>query len=316
MNLLKLKDSKKSNILVALYVDDLKNTIQLEETLYSISKQTYNVDLLVIHPTLSEDNLKSLKECLNDPKIILRTKDEEGKETKEEIIKTEKELNFSLLEENDIKNFPSLFNKGFNIANENGYEFFSIVEPNDIIGLNWYKQSVEYSIENKELSILFPIIRNTANGTFSNLMNEAPWAEGMAEESGKLDINLLTKFNCIVPLSAVFKIDGIKEYSEQKEDGLYYPFKESIKISHYYEFFMRMIYNDVKALCVPRIGYEYKTSNVQSFNQIRCKLPANIAQIPSEKGGISQDEGNFWVKLAKKEYFFDEDRNKEYTPEN
>ena len=150
---------------------------------------------------------------------------------------------------------------------------------------------------------------------FSGLLNEAPWAEGLAEEAGKADLNLLSRFNCIVPVSAMFRIGLISEYCEKKEDGKYYPFKESIKLSHYYEFMMRMIYNDVKAMCVPRIGYEFKVRGNDPFKHTYCKIPSNIGQIPIEKGGMTPKEGKFWMDLAKKEYFFDEDRKKVYEEE-
>lgn len=309
-----LKDLKNSNILVSIFIDDLSNLITLEETLYSVSKQSHNVDLLVLHSEdFSEEQLNLLKNALNNPKLILRKKNQQGL-LEEQILETDGRVNY-FLKSSSINNFPKIFNETFNIALENEYEFFSAIEPNDVVGLNWFLQANLYAIENENISIFFPIIRNTVNGIFNGLLNEAPWAEGLSEEAGKVDINLLNRFNCMVPIGTMFRVSGIKEYSEQKEDGKYYPFKESIKISHYYEFLMRMVYNDVKAMCVPRIGYEFKAKNSDVFKHIYCKIPGNISQIPIEKGGITPAEGKFWMDLAKKEYFFDEDRNKVYEEE-
>jgi len=305
-----LKDLKNSNVLVAIYIDDLSNLTTLEETFYSISKQTHPIDLLVLHPEFSEDQLNSLKEALTNPKIVLR-KQNEKREFEEEILTTDEKINY-FLSVSTAESFSKIFNDGFNIALENEYEFYSVIETNDVVGLNWYSHANIYAKENENISIFFPIIRNTVNGVFSSLINEAPWAEGMAEEAGKVDSNLLSRFNCIIPLSAIFKISILKEYSEQKHDGKYYPFKESLKISHYYEFLMRMVYNDVKAMCVPRIGYEFKVKNSETFKHTGCKIPQNLSQIPIDKGGITPAEGSFWMSLAKKEYFFDEDRNKVY----
>lgn len=306
-----LKDLKNSNIIVGLYIDDLSNLITLEETFYSISKQSRKVDLLVLHPeSFSNEQINALKDSLNNPKIILRKQNSEGI-LEEEQIETDGKINY-FLKQTSSENFSKIFNEAFNIALNNEYEFLSIIEQNDVIGLNWYEQASIYAVENENVSIFFPIIRNTVNGIFSGLLNEAPWAEGLAEEAGKVDLNLLSRFNCIVPISAIFRINSIKEYSEKKDDENYYPFKESIKISHYYEFLMRMIYNDVKAMCVPRIGYEFKVKGNDKFKHTCCKIPQNIAQMSIENGGISQLEGKFWMDLAKKEYFFDEDRNKIY----
>ena len=309
-----LKDLKNSNVLVAIYVDDLSNLTTLEETFYSISKQTHPIDLLVLCPEELTDtlnpNYQLLKTALDNPKITLRKQNEKG-ELEEEIITTDGKVNYFLLP-SASDTFSKVFNEGFNAAFENEYEFYSIIEPNDVVGLNWYTHANLYAKENENISIFVPIIRNTVNGIFNNLINEAPWAEGMAEEAGKVDSNLLSRFNCIIPLSAIFRISAIKEYSEKKEDNKLYPFKESIKISHYYEFMMRMIYNDVKTMCVPRIGYEIKARNLDSFKHTCCKIPQNLSQLPIEKGGITPIEGKFWLDLAKKEYFFDEDRNKVY----
>jgi hypothetical protein len=138
-------------------------------------------------------------------------------------------------------------------------------------------------------------------------MNEAPWAEGLAEEAGKLDLNLLSRFNCMSPLGAAFRTSMIKKYSEEIE-GVFYPFKQSFRLSHYYEFLMRMIYNDLKGMCIPRIGYEYRTKTVDTFKECFCKIPENLTSIPEEHGGITPHEAQFWLDLSKKEYFFDVER--------
>jgi len=306
-----LKDLKNSNVLVAIFIDDLSNLITLEETFYSVSKQTHNVDLLVLHSnTFSDEQINSLKSALDKPKLILRKQNAEGK-LEEQVLETDGKINYFLTPSNS-DSFPKIFNEGFNVASENEYEFFSVIEPNDVVGLNWYTQANIYAKENENVSMFFPIIRNTVNGVFNGLLNEAPWAEGLAEEAGKIDLNLLNRFNCVVPTGSMLKISALKEYSEQRQDGKFYPFKESMKISHYYEFLMRMVYNDVKAMCIPRIGYEFKVKNNNEFKHVYCKIPQNIAQIPAEQGGITPNEGKFWMETAKKEYFFDEDRNKVY----
>ena len=305
-----LKDLKNSNTLVALFVDNVNNTITLEETLYSVSKQIYSVDLLVLHPSLSDDNLKTLKECLENPKIILRKQNSEGG-FDEETIYAENKLNF-ILAETEKDNFPKLFNQTFNIAIKNDYEFISFIEPNDIVGIDLYNNANIYASENQKLAMFFPIIRNTVNGVFNNLINEATWVEGFSEEAGVIDLNLLNRFNCVIPLGTTFRVNAIKEYSEQKEDGEYYPMKESIKLSHYYEFLLRMVYNDVKGISVPRIGYEFRVKSNDAFVHTSCKIPQDISLISTENGVMSLEEGKFWLDLAKKEYFFDEDRNKVY----
>jgi len=305
-----LKESKKSNILVSIFIDSLKNKEMLQETFFSISKQTYPIDLLVMH-NLGDDDLKALVEIVENPTIIARSQ-VDGK-TEEETIKSDGTINY-VLAKTELTEFPKLFNFMFNVASNNKYEFCSIIERNDIVGLQWYRLANEFNVENPEIDMFFPIIRNTANGVFSNLMNEAPWAEGLAEEAGKIDLSLLNRFNCIIPIGAIFKIKSLEEYSEVTKDGTFLPVKESMKLSHYYEFLMRMIYNDLKGMSVQRIGYEHRIFTATEFNEYSCKIPQNLTTIPKEKGGYLPAEAQYWLDLSKKEYFFDEDRKKLYEP--
>lgn len=305
------KDLKNSNTLVALYVDEL-NINSTNEILYSISEQTLAVDLLLLYPkNFSQEIINILQSKVKTPKIVLRKSLPDNSFEENEIV-SEKNINFVMLPTSS-DTFPKIFNEAFGIALENKYEFFSIVEPNDVLSLTWYETANIYAEENKGVSMFFPLIRNNINGVFNGILNEATWVETLSEEAGKLDISLLQRFNCIVPTGAIFKVSSIEQYSERKE-GKVCPIKESFKISHYYEFLMRMVYNDVKGMSVPRIGYEFKIKTNNFFNHSSCKIPQNIVQIPEENGGISPLEGKFWMDLAKKEYFFDEDRNKIYEP--
>jgi len=146
-------------------------------------------------------------------------------------------------------------------------------------------------------------------------MNEAPWAEGLSEEAGKIDLNLLTRFNCMNPLGSVIKSSIVKEYCEEK-NGEYFLFKESLRLYHYYEFFMRMVYEDIVGYCIPRVGYEIREANQDFYNEISCKIPENLITISPDRGGISTEEAAFWNQTAKSEYFFSEDNNIEFKKSN
>jgi len=74
-----------------------------------------------------------------------------------------------------------------------------------------------------------------------------------------------------------------------------------------------MAYNDIKMMTIPRVGYDFRVNDVKEFNHSSSKVPNNITTIPAEKGGIDAQQTAFWVELAKKEYFFDEDRCKTFT---
>jgi len=311
----KMKESKNlkasnNNILVGIYLDKIKHEGQLSECIYALANQNYPVDVVVLDGGMSDREVEVLFNIAKKPTIkTVKTKEDGGIE--EQILESKSPLNINIIEVG-VCNFSKVFNEIFNIAVENDYESFSVVETQDSIGANWYSIANTYMQENSEIGIFLPMMRNFQNGSLSGLMNEACWAEGIAEEAGKFDMNLLLRYNCANPLGGVYRVDKIQEFSEEK-DGKFYPMKESFKLSHYYEFFLRMIYNDVKMMTVPRVGYDFVVLNSDEYNHSSSKVPANITTLPTEKGGLSVQEASFWMENAKKEYFFDEDRCKTFS---
>jgi len=259
---------------------------------------------------LSDKEVEILAKTAKEAEVRMVKTHQEGEEPVEEVIKAEKSVNLSVVKAS-VSSFPKVFNDIFNLALENDYEAFSIIESGDAVGANWYNIANAFMNENEEIGFFLPMVKNWQNGALSGLMNEACWAEGIAEEAGKFDMNLLLRYNCANPLGGLYRVSELEEYSEEK-DGRFLPMKESVKVSHYYEFFLRMIYNDVKMMTVPRIGYEFRVRNSQEFNHSSSKIPGNVTTIEPDKGGVSPAEMGFWMDLAKKEYFFDEDRNKSY----
>lgn len=313
-----MKESKslkasKSNILVGLYLDDKFHEGQLSECFYSLANQSHEVDVVILDGGMSDKDIEALINVSKSPSIKTMQEGEDGAVT-EKIIKSEKELNINIIK-TEKSNFSRVFNTVFNIALESGYEAFSVVEIEDSIAGGWYSIANTYMKENEDTHFFLPMVRSFRNGVLTGLMNEAAWAEGMSEEAGKFDMNLLLKFNCANPLGGLYRTSELEEYSEEK-DGRLQPMKESVKISHYYEFFLRMMYNDLKMMTIPRIGYDFRVNDVKEFKESSSKVPNNIVAIPSEKGGLSAEETSFWVELAKQEYFFDEDRIKKYEQES
>lgn len=307
-----LKESKQSNCLLAMYLYEMPTEQSLAECLYSICEQSKPVDVIIFTHGLSNEQNAVVKSIADQPYYTLSRRNDKG-ETTQERIEVTKKLNYTLVDNSEVMNFSKIFNNTFNIALENGYEMISLAEAEDSFSLKWFELAEKYGSEKPEIAILLPLMKNSINGTFTGLLNEASWAEGMAEEAGKVDINLLMRFNCINPLGAVYKVSAIKEYSES-QDNRYLPMKESMKLSHYYEFFLRMIYNDLKVMTVPRLGYELRIVRKETYTDSTCKLPQDITTYTPDRGGITAEEGRYWFELAKKEYFFDEDRKKEYEP--
>lgn len=305
-----LKESKQSKYLVGIYLDKLEKDNNFASCLYSLANQTTPVDVVLFTKGLTAEEISHVKELANKPFATFIERDNQG-QVSEKRIDSENSVNYQIIEVSETLNFSKIFNRLFNLALENGYEAVSIAEPEDGYSVRWFETADKYMAENTEVAIFTPIIKNILNGAFSGVMNESPWVEGMSEEAGKFDLNLLQRFNCVNPLGALYRVSAIDEYAEKK-DGLSKPMKESMKLSHYYEFFLRMIYDDVKVMTIPRIGYEIKIVNKDYFTDSSCKVPQNLAIFPEDKGGMTPEEARFWFELAKKEFFYDDDRNKIY----
>lgn len=302
--------SNNNKILFVLPINKVEEVL-LNECIYALSEQDELVDLLVLTNNLNNNSLDILKSILDNPKVE-RSK---GKTGEEEIVELtgKNKVNY-IIEDTHSDTFPKIFNDSFNYANVNNYEWFSVIEYDDTITKFWLKYFNLYSKEKNEYDALVPISKQTAPMGFAGFMNEASWVDGFAEVAGVFDLNLMLRFNCISIVGTAFKTKSILKYSEEK-DGFYKPMKESIKLNYNYEFLLRMIYNDLKFYSVPRLGFDFKINkSVDKFDYFSSKLPLDLPQKRIEDGGVTVEEYKFWTDLAKKEYFFDNDRNKIYQP--
>jgi hypothetical protein len=82
-------------------------------------------------------------------------------------------------------------------------------------------------------------------------------------------------------------------------------FKESMKLTFVYEFLMRMTYNSAIIRTIPKIGYKHTNMRLGSI----------FWNYKFGESPLSPDEAKFWLEVAKKEYFFIQDREIKYEPE-
>lgn len=312
------KEQKNSNVLVGMFLKSMEHENLLHESLYSIAMQHNPVDLLVIHSGLSDDDLKKFQTIASDPIVRIKTgkkvkkKNEDGKEVEEEevvVSSAGNALNYTLIE-HEASNFSDIFNFTFQKAVKDGYKFMSITEQEDVFSLGWFELVDEWSKENQDVSMFLPLIKHMNFGAFQGFMNESCWAEGMAEEIGKYDNNLLLKFNFAAhPLGAVMVIDKMLEQKDAYEmrDELYFPMKSSIKLFNYYEFFLRSTFHDMKVMNIPRIAYELRVVDIHKYDPRSSKIPSTLLSLPKDKGGISSAEAQFWAKYATDSYYMEED---------
>lgn len=309
-----LKTLNKKNLLAVVPIANLEDEV-LNETLYSLGNQTNQTDLLLlVSKSLSDEDLKRVNEIAESPKKLMIKTAENGDVTNETLEPVNK-LNFAIKTVSS-ESFSSVFNESFNEANENGYKWFSIIDNGDFVEEDWVKYFDLYSSEMEGISMFLPLTRQISAGNLTGHLNEATWLEGKAEVAGQADLQILMSWNCLSPTGCMFNVEDVKEYSEEK-DGKSYPFKEGMSIASSYEFFLRMIYEDLKTYTIPRYGYQMRLDkNDSSFSKLSSKIPSNLTQITKEKGGMTQHELGFWMEQAKSEYFMSEDRDIEYEPQS
>lgn len=192
-----------------------------------------------------------------------------------------------------ITDFSSLVNEGVNNVET---PYFSILEFDDEYTDIWFTNVETYMEDKNDVSVFLPMedLLNYTDGKFVGFGNEAPWASSFSNEVGYIDNDCLQNYFDFYLTGGVFNTDDWKTYG-----GL----KPSIKVSFWYEFLLRLTHNGKKVYVIPKIGYKHYVNRLDSlFVQYNETIEA--------------DESNWWFELAKKEYFFKEDRNKTYENNN
>ena len=170
-------------------------------------------------------------------------------------------------------------------------EYFSIIEQDDYVNSKWFNYLDNYiKNDNDEIFMYLPLTELEMNGEIVGYANEAFWASSFCEEIGYLDIPSLEDY-------LNFNVHGgvIKTKEFLSLGGI----KTSMKLTFWYEFLFRALYKQKKIFVVPRIGYVH-----------RVNVDGCLTNTYSDT--MSEAEADWWVELAKKEYYFPQDRNKTY----
>jgi hypothetical protein len=175
-------------------------------------------------------------------------------------------------------------------------EWFSILEIDDEYKKSWLFFMNEHINAYKDVSVFLPIVKDiNVEGNFVNFTNESVWAYGFANKQGYLDNTLLLEFQNFQTSGGLYKTQVIKDNGK---------LKDNIKLTFSYEFLLRLTYNGVNIMTVPKIGYQHVNMRENSlFWQYKN----------DEKEKLSEKEVKFWLETAKKEYFFKNKREIKYT---
>lgn len=182
-----------------------------------------------------------------------------------------------------------------NAAVETAKEYFSILESDDVYTETWFKNVLDHiASADREISVYLPLVQvidiTSGDEKPVGYINEAVLASSFSNEMGFIDSECLEDFSSFNLTGAVFKTDDFKEIGK---------LKPSIKLSFWYEYLLRAAYYHQNMYVIPKVGYLHTINRKDS-------LSVNY------RSEIDQEEADWWMETAKKEYFFKQDREKTY----
>jgi hypothetical protein len=206
-----------------------------------------------------------------------------------------KNLTVKTLEFIDEPNFANQVNFGIKNAET---KWVSILEVDDEYSKIWFKNVKKYLDVYSDVDAFLPIVVEVDNKlTFQGFTNEATFAANFSQEMGYLTNETLLQYQNFQTSGMVFKKSLIEDFGG---------FKASVKLTFVYEFLLRLTYNSAKIMTIPKIGYKHTNLREGSI----------FWEYKNGENRLDENEIKFWVSSAKKEYFFTEDRNIKFVPEN
>jgi hypothetical protein len=223
--------------------------------------------------------------CLSTPKGTIPAKIKGASNRLNLVVSDEDGSSFAELVENGVNAF----------ANNPDVKWFSILEFDDTYTPIWLDNAKKYIDFMPDTSVFMFLedITDFNDGKYIGFGNEAAWASSFSNELGYIDLDCLQNYFDFYLTGSIFNLQDWLEVG-----GL----KPSIKITFWYEWLLRATNKGKKVFVIPKVGYNHTLGRKNSL-------------VEQYKAEISKEESDFWFTLAKREYFYKEDRNKEYDPE-
>jgi hypothetical protein len=176
-------------------------------------------------------------------------------------------------------------------------EWISLFEFDDEYSKIWFKNVKKYIEYFPNVDMFLPVVVDTnEKGVFVGFTNEATFAANFSPEVGFLTNETLHNYQNFQTAGSVFRKKIIQDFGG---------FKSSMKLTFIYEFLLRMTYNSATIMTIPKLGYKHMNLREGSI-------------FWNYKNGdeiMVDDEVKFWIQTAKKEYFFNNDRQINYIQE-
>jgi len=200
-------------------------------------------------------------------------------------------LTVNIIHNEGETDFCSQVNFGITKCN---HKWVSILEFDDEYSSIWFKNVSRYVDSYPDVKAFLPLVVDTdEKGVFAGFTNEATFAANMNSEIGILTNEVLLNYQNFQSSGMVFNKSLFEDFGG---------FKKSIRLTFVYELLLRLTYNSVSIMTIPRIGYKHS-------NMREGSVFWNYKFGPNPQ---TQDEVSFWIDTAKKEHFFKEDRDIKY----
>lgn len=247
-----------------------------------------NLDIAIIVPLheFSDDNKELLKHAIESVPSEYEVRVSCTKGLGKNVNDMKLGKNVKVIE-NDASDFASLVNKAVG-----GTKWFSILEFDDTYTKIWFENVARYVEYMPDVSVFLPLtdLVDFSESKFMGYGNEAPWASSFSNEIGHIDNECLQEYFDFYMTGGVFNTEDWENLG-----GL----KASIKLTFWYEFLLRATMKTKKVFVIPKSGYIHCVNRPNSL----------YAQY---RESLTQDETEWWFKLAKQECYFKDDRHKTY----
>jgi hypothetical protein len=191
-------------------------------------------------------------------------------------------------------NYSAQINYGVRSAKSS---WVSLFEFDDEYSSIWFKNVLKFSEVYPDVHVFLPIVVDVDNSSkFAGFTNEATFAANFTPEMGILTNETLMEYQNFQISGMVIKKGTFIDF------GL---LKPSFKLTFGYELFLRLTYNSVRIMSIPRIGYKHMNLREGSI----------FWNYKTGDDVLTPNEVKFWVDSAKKEFFFINDRAIKYEPQ-
>jgi glycosyltransferase involved in cell wall biosynthesis len=177
-------------------------------------------------------------------------------------------------------------------------EWVSLFEFDDEYSSIWFKNVQKYIESFPEVQMFLPVVVETdEKGLFAGFTNEATFAANFSQEMDILTNDTLQDYQNFQTAGSVFKKSIVEDFGG---------FKPSVKLTFIYEFLLRLTYNSVSIMTIPRLGYKH----------VNLREGSIFWNYKFGENKMIEDEVKFWIQAAKREYFFTDDRSIKYQSTN